>query len=194
MTAAQDKAGETGIDMAAPDGGVANSSTREVTDAAPSAAPEATCSGAASAVGRDAVTREVCRGVGRLLRALSFAIINELPLPNGRRADVVGLSPAGDIWIVEVKSCLEDLRVDAKWPEYRDFCDALFFAVAPDFPRDVLPVDTGLILADRYGGEIIREAPVARLPAARRKAMTLRFARSAAFSLQVLGDPGLENS
>jgi hypothetical protein len=143
---------------------------------------------------RDAVTREVCRGVGRLLRALSFAVINELPLPNGRRADVVGLSPSGDIWIVEVKSCLEDLRVDAKWPEYRDFSDALFFAVAPDFPQGVLPADTGLILADRYGAEIVRQAPETRLPAARRKAMTLRFARAAAFTLQVLVDPSLENS
>jgi hypothetical protein len=143
---------------------------------------------------RDAVTREVCRGVGRLLRALGFAIITELPLPNGRRADVVGLSPAGDIWIVEVKSCLEDLRVDRKWPEYRDFCDALHFAVAPGFPLDILPEGTGLILADRYGGEIVRPAPELRLPAARRKAMTLRFARAAAFTLQALADPGLENS
>jgi hypothetical protein len=143
---------------------------------------------------RDAVTREVCRGVGRLLRSLSFAVINELPLPNGRRADVVGLSPSGDIWIVEVKSCLEDLRVDAKWPEYREFCDALFFAVAPAFPQAVLPEDTGLILADRYGAEIVRQAPETRLAAARRKAMTLRFARAAAFTLQVLADPSLENS
>jgi hypothetical protein len=143
---------------------------------------------------RDAVTREVCRGVGRLLRALGFAVINELSLANGRRADVVGLSPAGDIWIVEVKSCLDDLRVDSKWPEYRDFSDALFFAVAPGFPVDMLPADTGLILADRFGGEIVRQAPETRLAAARRKAMTLRFARAAAFSLQALADPGLENS
>ena len=156
--------------------------------------PGETGSDVAEAPCRDAVTREVCRGVGRLLRALSFAVINELPLPNGRRADVVGLSPSGDIWIVEVKSCLEDLRVDAKWPEYRDFSDALFFAVAPDFPQAVLPTDTGLILADRYGAEIVRQAPETRLAAARRKAMTLRFARAAAFTLQVLADPSLENS
>ncbi len=160
-----------------------------VTDAANTVACEA-----AIAAGRDAVTREVCRGVGRLLRALGFAVINELSLANGRRADVVGLSPAGDVWIVEVKSCLEDLRVDTKWPEYRDFSDALFFAVAPGFPVDVLPADTGLILADRFGGEIVRPAPETRLAAARRKAMTLRFARTAAFSLQALADPGLENS
>ena len=170
-----DKAGETGNGVAEP-----------VHEAAASTPPVSE--------GRDAVTREVCRGVGRLLRAMSFAIVTELPLPNGRRADVVGLSPSGDIWIVEVKSCLDDLRVDAKWPEYRDYSDALFFAVAPHFPREALPDDTGLILADRYGGEIVREAPSLRLAGARRKAMTLRFARSAAFSLQLLADPSLEVS
>ena len=143
---------------------------------------------------RDAVTREVCRGVGRLLRALGQASLNELPLPNGRRADVVGLSAAGDIWIVEVKSSVEDLRVDHKWPEYRDFCDALFFAVAPAFPLDLIPADTGLILADRYGAEIVRPAPEHRLVPARRKSMTLRFARAAALNLQAVADPGLENS
>jgi hypothetical protein len=143
---------------------------------------------------RDAVTREVCRGAGRLLRALGLACLNELPLPNGRRADVVALSAAGDIWIVEVKSGLEDLRADTKWPEYRDFSDALFFAVAPDFPVDILPADTGLILADRYGGEIVRPAPEHRLAPARRKAMTLRFARAAALMLQTVADPTLENS
>lgn len=180
MTAVDDKAGETGI-------GVADAPCGEA-DRAP--ADDVASIGQ----GRDAVTREVCRGAGRLLRAMSFAVINELPLPNGRRADIVGLSPAGDIWIIEVKSCLDDLRVDGKWPEYRDFSDALFFAVAPDFPRQVLPEDTGLILADRYGGGILREAPPTRLAGARRKAMTLRFARAAAFTLQVLADPGLENS
>jgi hypothetical protein len=148
----------------------------------------------ADVVGRDAVTREVCRGAGRLLRAHGYACLNELPLPNGRRADVIGLARNGDIWIVEVKSGLEDFRVDNKWPEYRDFCDALFFAVAPEFPVDILPADTGLILADRYGGEIVRPAPEHRLAPARRKAMTLRIARVAAMTLQSLIDPTLENS
>jgi hypothetical protein len=148
----------------------------------------------ADVVRRDAITREVCRGVGRLLRAHGSACLNELSLPNGRRADVVGLSPAGDIWIVEVKSGVEDFRVDSKWPEYRDFCDALFFAVAPDFPVEILPADTGLILADRFGGEIVRGAPEHRLAPARRKAMTLRFARAAALTLQAVTDPTAENS
>jgi hypothetical protein len=143
---------------------------------------------------RDAVTREVCRGVGRLMRALGFASLTELPLPNGRRADVVGLSESGDLWIVEVKSSVEDLRADQKWPEYRDFCDALHFAVAPGFPVELLPSDTGLILADRYGAEIVRPAPEHRLVPARRKAMTLRFARAAALTLQAVADPNIENS
>jgi hypothetical protein len=171
MTTIRDKPGETGSDVAA--------------------VPHAE---ATEALRRDAVTREVCRGVGRLLRALAFAVVHELCLPNGRRADVVALSPSGDIWIVEVKSCPDDLRVDTKWPEYRDFSDALFFAVAPDFPRDILPADTGLIVADRYGADILRESPVTRLAPARRKAMTLRFARAAALSLQLLTDPGSETS
>jgi hypothetical protein len=156
--------------------------------------PEETGIDVAAALGRDAVTREVCRGVGRLMRALGFASLNELSLPNGRRADVVGLSVSGDIWIVEVKSSVEDFRVDNKWPEYRDFSDALFFAVAPGFPVDILPADTGLILADRYGGEIVRPAPEMRLAAARRKSMTLRFARAAALTLQTVADPTIENS
>ena len=156
--------------------------------------PAETGSDVAEVLRRDAVTREVCRGVGRLLRALGHASLNELPLPNGRRADVVGLSAAGDIWIVEVKSSVEDLRVDHKWPEYRDFSDALFFAVAPAFPLDLIPADTGLILADRYGAEIVRPAPEHRLAPARRKSMTLRFARAAALTLQAVADPGLENS
>ena len=175
MTAAKDKAGETGIDVAEATMPRRAANTPRAATRTPSRARSAAASGA------------FCVPLG-------FAVINELSLANGRRADVVGLSPAGDIWIVEVKSCLDDLRVDSKWPEYRDFSDALFFAVAPGLPVDILPADTGLILADRFGGEIVRPAPETRLAAARRKAMTLRFARAAAFSLQALADPGLENS
>jgi hypothetical protein len=131
------------------------------------------------------VALEVCRGVARLLAAHGVASVAELPLPNGRRADVVGLGAQGDIWIVEVKSSIEDFRADLKWPEYREFCDRLFFAVAPAFPVQILPDDTGLILADRYGGEIVRPSPEARLSAPRRKAVTLRFARAAAARLSL---------
>lgn len=132
---------------------------------------------------------DICRGVARVLRAHGFAAVSEVALANGRRTDVTGISDSGAIWIVEVKSCLEDFRTDQKWHEYREFCDRLFFAVAPDFPREILPPDTGLIIADRYGGEIVRPAPEHKLAAARRKAMTLRLARLAALRLQAMIDP-----
>ena len=132
---------------------------------------------------------DICRGVARLLKAYGLAAVSEVALANGRRADVVGVADSGEIWIVEIKSSLEDFRCDQKWPEYREFCDRLFFAVAPTFPREVLPEDTGLIVADRYGGEVLRPAPEHKLAGARRKAMTLRLARTAALRLQGVIDP-----
>jgi hypothetical protein len=131
----------------------------------------------------------IFRGVGRLLRAHGLAVVGEVALANGRRADVAGVGTSGEIWVVEIKSCLEDFRADQKWPEYRAFCDRLFFAVAPAFPTHVLPQDAGLIVADRYGGEILRTAPEQKLSGARRKAMTLRLLRTAAFRLQGAIDP-----
>jgi hypothetical protein len=132
---------------------------------------------------------DICRGVGRLLRMHGMAPVSEVSLANGRRADVAAIDGGGEIWIVEIKSSVEDFRADQKWPEYRDYCDRLFFAVSPAFPRDMLPPDTGLIVADRYGGEILRAAPEHKLPAARRKAMTLRVLHVAAFRLQGAIDP-----
>lgn len=134
---------------------------------------------------------EIQRGVLRLLMSHAQACVTELPLPNGRRADVLALSAANDIAIIEIKSCLNDFRTDSKWPEYREFCDSLYFAVRPDFPIDVLPLDAGLILADRYGGEIVRTVPGTRLSPSRRKAMTLRLARFAAIRLACAADPNL---
>jgi hypothetical protein len=129
------------------------------------------------------------RGVGRLLRAQGFAIVWELPLSTGRRADVVGLGAHGDVWIVEIKSSVEDFRVDRKWPDYRLSCDRLFFATHAEVPLDIFPGDAGLILADSYGAEVMREAPEHRLPAATRKAMLVRFAQAAAHRLHGLVDP-----
>lgn len=133
----------------------------------------------------------IARGVGRLLASFGLASVSELPLPNGRRADLVALSGKGEFWIVEIKSSVEDFRADHKWHEYWEFCDRLYFAVAPSFPQEMLPQGTGLIVADRYGGEIIRAVPEVRLPAHRRRAMALRFGRVAAARLQSLADPGL---
>jgi hypothetical protein len=129
------------------------------------------------------------RGVGRLLRARGFAIVCELPLATGRRADVVGLSPSGDLWITEIKSSIEDFRVDRKWPEYRFSCDRLYFATHAEVPAAIFPEDAGLILADAYGADFLREAPEHRLAAATRKAMLVRFAQAAAHRLHGLVDP-----
>jgi hypothetical protein len=139
---------------------------------------------------QSAAAAEIQRGVCRSLRALGHSVVTELSLSNGRRADVVGLSTVGDIWIVEIKSCLLDFQTDGKWTEYQPHCDRLYFAVSPDFPCDVIPADAGLMLADRYGAHLVREPVEERLHAARRKAMMLCFARAAALRLQLHLDPG----
>lgn len=131
----------------------------------------------------------VARGVGRFLRTHGFAVVSELPLATGRRADIVGLGPGGDLWIVEIKSSIEDFRVDRKWPDYRFSCDRLFFATHSGVPADIFPEDAGLILADRFGAELLREAPEHRMPGATRKAMLVRFAQTAAVRLHGLVDP-----
>ncbi len=115
-----------------------------------------------------------------------------LPLPSGRRADIAAVGASGEIWIVEVKSCLNDFRTDQKWEEYRTHCDRLFFAVDCDFPLDVLPEDAGLMVVDGYGGSIIREASPHPLAAATRKAVTIRIARIGASRLK--RDPRPEDS
>ncbi len=129
---------------------------------------------------RPETTGAVTRGAIRLLAALGYAPVLEAPLPNGRRADVMALGPKGDILIVEVKSSLEDYRTDRKWAEYAPFCDAFYFAVPPEFPRALLPEGPGLIVADGFGGAILKDAPSVILAAARRKALTLSLARLAA--------------
>ena len=130
---------------------------------------------------RPEVTDAVTRGAARLFDALGYAPLLEVGLPNGRRADIMALGPRGQIAIVEVKSSLEDFRVDLKWPEYLPYCDAFFFAVAPEFPRDILPEGPGLVIADGFGGAVLTEAPATPLAPARRKALTLAFARLTAF-------------
>ncbi len=132
------------------------------------------------------------RGVCRLLYQHGLSTVTELTLAGGRRADVVGLSKTGALWIVEIKSSVEDYRSDGKWTDYHDHCDRLFFAVPPDFPLELIPESTGLIVADQYGGEIIREAAEDKLSGGRRKAVTLRYAHAAALRLHGRRDPGPE--
>ena len=134
---------------------------------------------------------DILRGVGRALAAADQAVLKELPLGNGRRADLVAIDRTGMIALVEVKSCRADFVADRKWSEYLAYCDRFYFAVAAGFPCHLLPPDEGLILADRFSGEIVREARVRTLSPARRKAMLIHFGRVAAGRLQGLLDPPL---
>src|SRR5580693_9637813 len=131
----------------------------------------------------------IARGTARLLRSLGFACVSELSLPSGRRADLVALNERGEVWIVEIKSSVEDLRADHKWEDYRAHCDRLFFAFTQDLPCEIFPKDTGLIVADAYGAHLVCEAPEHRLPAPTRKSMTVRFALAAAQRINRLIDP-----
>jgi hypothetical protein len=142
----------------------------------------------------ETAARRLCRGVRRLLWSLGYASVPEFPLANGRRADVFGVSGGSDIAIVEIKSSVTDFRTDRKWPEYRAYCDAFFFAVAEDFPRGLIPEECGLIVADGFGGAILRPSPVERLAGARRKTLTTAFGLLAAQRLHRLEDPMLGSS
>ncbi len=134
--------------------------------------------------------QRLARGVCRHLAATGFAAVEELPLPNGLRVDVMALGPKGEIWVVECKSGRADFAADRKWHGYLEFCDRFFWAVDGDFPVSILPAETGLILADDFDAEVQRMGPEVLLAGARRKAITQRFARHAALRLQGLRDPG----
>jgi hypothetical protein len=131
-------------------------------------------------VTRPEITANVTRGAARLLVDLGYAPLAEVTLPNGRRADLMAVSRKGELAIIEVKSGLEDYRVDRKWHEYLPYCDRFAFAVAPEFPQHILPDEPGLIVCDGFGGAVLREAPATPLAPARRKALTIGFARLAA--------------
>jgi hypothetical protein len=138
----------------------------------------------------DRIAAGILRGVARRLIDADHAVLGELPLGNGRRADLVAIDRSAAITIVEIKSCRADFLADRKWQAYLSYCDRFYFAVERDFPLALLPESEGLILADRFAGEIVREATLRPLGAARRKAMLLRFARAAAARLHMLLDPG----
>ena len=133
----------------------------------------------------------LARGVARHFEALGFASLLEFVPTRGLRVDVAALGPKGEIWVVECKSSRADFMGDMKWQGYLDWCDRYFWAVDADFPQDLLPPETGMILADSFDAQILREAPLMRLAPARRKALTLRLARTAAQRLQRLSDPGV---
>ena len=129
------------------------------------------------------------RGTGRLLRQMGFAVLPEFSLASGRRADLIAIDAKGIIWIVEIKSSLQDFLADQKWHEYGDFCDRYFFAIPEALDPDIIPAGAGLIIADNWGAEIIRMPDEFSLHASRRKALTLQFGRAAAHRLHGLYDP-----
>ena len=138
-----------------------------------------------------AVAADVRRGpdLRRLLRALGYSTVTELGLADGRRADIVALGADGTILIVEIKSSIADFRADHKWRDYAAHCDRLYFAISDATPAEIMTEDAGLILADRFGAAILREAERRPLPPATRRAMLLRFACAAADRLHRLVDP-----
>ncbi|WP_193142055.1 MULTISPECIES: MmcB family DNA repair protein [unclassified Meridianimarinicoccus] len=122
------------------------------------------------------LARGTCR---HLRRAHDFTCVEEMTLKTRLRVDVMAIGPKGEIWVVECKSGLADYRADSKWEGYLDYCDRYFWAVDSDFPTEILPAETGLIIADGYDAEILRMGPESKLAGARRKALTLRLARTA---------------
>jgi hypothetical protein len=134
------------------------------------------------------------RASAALCQQLAWAALHEVPLPNGRRADLLALRPDGGFVCIEVKSGPRDYLTDGKWPEYREFCDALYFAVDDDFPVDLLPDGTGIIVTCGRDAEMVRAAPSHPLPSARRRALTQRFATVAATRLAALEDPAITAS
>ncbi|WP_281992454.1 MmcB family DNA repair protein [Sulfitobacter geojensis] len=133
----------------------------------------------------------LARGVARHLVSHGFACVEELVPTRGLRVDVMALGPKGEIWVVECKSSRADYTSDSKWQGYLEWADRFFWAVDSDFPTELLPDDTGLIIADAYGGEIIRMEPESRLAPARRKVMVQKFAFHAARRLHLLRDPDM---
>ena len=131
----------------------------------------------------------IARGVRRLLRARGFSSLTELSLTDGRRADIAAVNQDGEVLIVEVKSCAADFRADRKWRDYAACCDRLYFAISELTPAGMTPAEAGLILADPYGAEILREAEIQRMAPSSRRALLLRFAQAAADRLHRLADP-----
>ncbi|HTW51768.1 MAG TPA: MmcB family DNA repair protein [Stellaceae bacterium] len=131
----------------------------------------------------------LARGVCRALEQLGFASLLEFPLANARRADILALGRSGELAIVEIKSSVPDFRADRKWTEYRDFADRFYFAVPKLFPIALIPEDCGLIVADAFAASLIRDGGLHVLAPGRRRALTLRFALTAAARLRRRLDP-----
>ena len=131
----------------------------------------------------------LARGVMRHLLGYDFVSLDEFVPERGRRVDVMAVGPKGEIWVVECKSCRADYMADSKWEGYLQWCDRFFWAVDEEFPVEILPEETGLMIADSYSAEIIRMGPEDKLAGARRTALTRKFARDTARRLHRLRDP-----
>jgi hypothetical protein len=140
-------------------------------------------------VGQPGAAMLLARGVCRALAQLGYASLVEFPLANSRRADVLALGKMGDLIIVEIKSSVADFRADRKWASYREFADRLYFAVPNEFPALLIPEECGLMVADSFGAAVLRDGVTRPLAPARRRALTLRFALSAATRLRRQLDP-----
>jgi hypothetical protein len=138
---------------------------------------------------RPEITVAVCRGACRLMRQMGHSVLLEMPLPDGRRADIFAVGRSGELIIVETKSSIEDWRIDQKWPDYLDWCDQLYVAIPTDFPQALIPQEVGLIVADAYGGEILRHPLRRAVAAARRKSLLIDCSRVASERLARLEDP-----
>lgn len=134
-------------------------------------------------------TLSIRRETARLCMNLGWSTLHEVPLRNGRRADIFALLPSGEFVCIEIKSGARDFLTDGKWPHYRDFCDAFYFAIDAEFPQALLPEDTGLIVAGDGGADIVREPPAHGLASARRRTLLHQFARLAADRLFAHEDP-----
>ena len=132
------------------------------------------------------------RATARLCARLGWAPVHEVPLPNGRRADILALRADGGFACIEVKSGVRDFLVDDKWPEYRAFCDRLYFAVDADFPTGLLPASVGLIVAVGLEADLRARGagPSSGTGAAAQPAAP--FATLAALRLAARDDPGWE--
>jgi hypothetical protein len=139
----------------------------------------------------DGSTERLTRGVCRLLLEMGYGALTEFRLTNGRRVDIIGLSPAGEFAIVEVKSSVEDFRSDHKWQEYLLFCDRFFFAVPDRFPHQILPENCGLIVADGFAATVRRPSPAHPFNRTRKRRQLVRFAMTASQRLRNLVDPTL---
>jgi hypothetical protein len=132
----------------------------------------------------------LARGICRALDQLDYASLVEFHLANSRRVDVMAIGRKGDLIIVEIKSSVADFRADQKWLSYRAFADRLYFGVPSGFPTALIPEDCGLMVADAFGAMVLRQGQPTPLTAGRRRAVTLRFARTAAARLRRSLDPG----